>query len=110
MSNENHCPLFWSVPVVNLVLALPSMAFAGVSLELDVEAVATHPARGKTVGCSWAEADLAPSSATAAPASNDIVPAHDLRYTPCHFVIRRVLSFWFVWTDFLAFGGRSRAR
>jgi hypothetical protein len=49
MSTENHCPAVWSAPVENLVLALPSMAFDGASLDELEEAVATHPERGSGV-------------------------------------------------------------
>jgi hypothetical protein len=49
MSSESHCPDVWGVPELQRVVALPSMAFDAGSPPLAEDAVATHPARGKTV-------------------------------------------------------------
>jgi hypothetical protein len=54
MSSENHIPGDWSLPELQRVLALPSIAFDGVSLDELDDAVATHPALGNGVCASAA--------------------------------------------------------
>jgi hypothetical protein len=73
MSSENHIPGDWSLPELQRVLALPSIAFDGVSLDELDDAVATHPALGNGVCASAARAAKSPNMKNPTPSARFIL-------------------------------------